>query len=344
MSGKVRPAVLLVLFPLALLIILLKLHHKPQYIRHFEALEYGEGRPFIEPASVKDGLAVYAVGHGEPVLLFPYPHAHTTEPMAQGHLAEILSGMERQVITFDVPGAYRSTKEPAGNMEEMIHSADEALDRLDIRAPVDVAGHSMGGLAALAFAIERPTRTRRLVLIGSMSGFPAIARWGLPGSAFRIYEPDYWRIILWGVRLSIGRGNLALHKRLQNLMERVSYHDKSFFEPRKIDADDHEQGVPIRMIWSRNMFKRLSYTDRLAMVQAPTLILVGRYDPEAPVACSQELRQGIEDARMVVFEQSGHFPFIEEPALFREQLDTFLNPIAEISAIIEQTNERETGS
>jgi proline iminopeptidase len=303
----------------------LGLHRKPRYIQNFEEEEYGRKHPFVEPASVVDGLAVYSVGSGEPVLLFPYPHGHTTEPMAQGPIARILAGMGRTIVTFDVPGAYRSTREPVGDADEMIRSADEALDRLGIQGPVDVVGHSMGGLAALAYAIERPERTRRLVLVTSLSGFPAAARWGFPGSAFHIYEPDYWRIILWGIRLNAGRGDLTLHKRLQNLMERASYHDKTFFVPVEIDADDYEKGVPIRTIWSRNMYTRLSYADRLGEVRAPTLILAGRYDPEAPLQSSEELLRGIPDASLVIFEKSGHFPFIEEASLFAQTVDAFLD-------------------
>jgi pimeloyl-ACP methyl ester carboxylesterase len=303
----------------------LGLHRKPQHIQNFEVEEYGREHAFVEPVSVLDGLAVYAVGSGEPVLLFPYPHGHTTEPMAQGPIAGILAGMGRTVVTFDVPGAYRSAREPVGDMDEMIRSADETLDRLAIQDPVDVVGHSMGGLAALAYAIERPERTRRLVLVTSLSGFPAAARWGFPGSAFHIYEPDYWRLILWGIRLNAGRGDFALHKRLQNLMERAAYYDKSFFTPVEMDEDDHDKGVPIRTIWSKNMYSRLSYADRLAETSASTLILAGRYDPEAPLPCSEELLQGIPDASLVVFEQSGHFPFIEEASLFAQTVDTFLN-------------------
>jgi proline iminopeptidase len=303
----------------------LGLHRKPQYIQNFEAEEYGSDSPFVEPVSVVDGLAVYTVGNGDPVLLFPYPHGHTTEPMAQSPVADILAGMGRTVVSFDVPGAYRSTREPVGDMDEMIRSADETLDRLGIQGPVDVVGHSMGGLAALAYAIERPERTQRLVLVTSLSGFPAAARWGFPGSAFRLYEPDYWRLILWGIRLNAGRGDLALHKRLQNLMEGASYHDRDFFTPVEIDAGDREKGVPIRTIWSKNMYSRLSYADRLAEVRAPTLILAGRHDPEAPLQCSEELLQGIPDASLVVFEQSGHFPFIEEASLFAQTVDAFLN-------------------
>jgi proline iminopeptidase len=183
----------------------------------------------------------------------------------------------------------------------------------------------MGGFAALAYAIERPERTRRLVLVTSLSGFPAAARWGFPGSAFRIYEIDYWRLILWGIRLNAGRGDLALHKRLQNLMERASYHDKTFFAPEEIDADDAEKGVPIRTMWSKNMYARLSYADRLKEVRAPTLILAGRHDPQAPLPCSEELLQGIAGASLAIFEESGHFPYIEEALHFTQTVDDFLN-------------------
>jgi len=272
-----------VLAVLLLIFFSLELHRRPRWIRNFEEEEYGRERPFLEPVAVVDGLAIYRVGVGEPVLLFPYPHGHTTEPMAQSAPADILVAMGRSVVSFDVPGAYRSTREPMGDVAEMIRSVDETLDRQGIVGPVDVIGHSMGGLAALAYAIERPERTRRLVLITSLSGFPAAASWGFPGSAFRVREPDFWRIVVWGMRLNGGRGNLALHKRLQNLMERATYHDKRFFTPVAIDPDDFDKGVPIRTIWTRNMYTRLSYADRLGEVSAPSLIIAGRHDPEAPL-------------------------------------------------------------
>lgn len=303
----------------------LGLHRKPDYIRNFEEEEYGRDQPFLEPTSVVDGLAVYTVGKGEPLLLFPYPHGHTVEPMAQSPLATLLTALGRQVITFDVPGAYRSTRPPTGDMAEMIRSADQTLDRLGIQGPVDVVGHSMGGFAALAYAIERPERTRRLILVTTVSGFPAAARCGFPGSAFRLTQADYWRIIIWGMRVNGGRANLALHKRLQNLMGGASYHDPAYFTPLDIDPDDHHKGVPVRMIWSKNMYRRLSYADRLGHVQAPALILAGRHDPQASLACSQELRDGIPDGKLVVFEKSGHAPFIEESTLFTGTVESFLD-------------------
>ncbi len=318
-------AALVTLGVFAILFFVLGFHRKPDFIRHFEAEEYAREQPFVEPASVTDGLAVYAVGGGEPVLLFPYPHGHTTEPMAQGPIADILVEMGRTVVTFDVPGAYRSTREPVGDIDEMLHSADETLNRLGIQGPVDVIGHSMGGLAALSYAVERPDRTRRLVLVTSLSGFPAAAKWGFPGSAFRFHEADFWRVIIWGMKLNAGKGDLALHKKLQNLMGRASYYDQTLFAPVKIDADDADKGVPIRTIWSKNMYSRLSYGDRLGEVQARTLIIAGRYDTEAPLQCSEELLQGISDASLVIFEHSGHSPFVEEASLFAQTVAAFLS-------------------
>lgn len=123
----------------------LGLYCKPRYLQGFEEEEYGRDHPFVAPDAVLDGLALYTVGSGEPLLLFLYPHGHTTEPMAQGPMAGILAGMGRTVVTFDAPGAFRSTREPVGDVAEMIRSADETLDRLGITGPVDVVGHSMGG-------------------------------------------------------------------------------------------------------------------------------------------------------------------------------------------------------
>lgn len=314
---------LLLLF--AIIFFTLAWYRPPTFIRHFEAEAYGRETPFVEPESVRDGLAVYAVGEGRPVLLFPYPHGHTTEPMAQSPIARLLVEAGRTVITFDVPGAYRSTREPDGTMAEMVRSADETLARLDLEGPIDVVGHSMGGLAALAYAVERPHRTLRLVLANSVSGFPAAARCGFPGSAFGVLEADFWRVIIWGMRINAGRADLAQHKRLLNLMTEVSYHDRSRFTPVPITDADGDLGVPIRMIWARNMYAGLSYADRLGDVTAPTLVLAGRHDPQAGLSCSQELSQGIADARLVVFEESGHFPFSEETARFREIIGAFLN-------------------
>jgi len=60
-------------------------------------------------------------------------------------------------------------------------------------------------------------------------------------------------------------------------------------------------------------------------VRSSTLILAGRYDPEAPLQYSEELLQGIPYAGLEVFKYSGYYPFMEESMLFKEIADNFLN-------------------
>jgi len=302
----------------------LGLFQRPNFISNFEDEEYGKEHPFVPPDVVKDGLAIYGVGEGEPILLFPYPHAHTVAPMAQGELAGIFVDLGFSVITFDVPGAYRSTRKPDGTMEEMLECADQALSSFNISKPIPVVGHSMGGLCAVAFAVERPEKTERLVLVGAVSGFPAAAKYGLPFSTYGPFDAEYWQIIIWGTRISNGRASLALHKKLQNIMEGTLYHDRSFFKPLVVEKDDYRKGVPIRMIWNKNMWRKLDYRDRLDDVKAATLVLVGRYDPEAPVDCAQELHEGISQSDLIIFENSGHMPFIEEADDFKKLVGDFL--------------------
>lgn len=116
-----------------------------------------------QPRMVHDGLAVYGIGSGEPILLMPGPHRFE-RPGLPGTDA-LINGLVqagRLVLTFDPPGSGRSRRPARLSMGEMKDCADEALDALGITDPIDAIGHSMGGLALLAYALDRPHRVRRL--------------------------------------------------------------------------------------------------------------------------------------------------------------------------------------
>ncbi len=57
-------------------------------------------------------------------------------------------------------------------------------------------------------------------------------------------------------------------------------------------------------------------TPLLGEIRAPTLVLVGHDDVICPPSQAAILQAGIPNAELVVFEGSGHFPFIEEPDRF----------------------------
>ena len=101
-----------------------------------------------------NGLAIYEIGQGEPLLFMPYPHASATAATADTKLAAILAGLPRQVLTFDPPGAYRSTRPSRADLPEILDCALETLNAGPISEPVDVIGHSMSSLCALALELN----------------------------------------------------------------------------------------------------------------------------------------------------------------------------------------------
>jgi pimeloyl-ACP methyl ester carboxylesterase len=62
----------------------------------------------------------------------------------------------------------------------------------------------------------------------------------------------------------------------------------------------------------------------LGQVKANVLIMAGRKDWICPIALSERLHDDIINSRLVVFEQSGHFPWMEERDKFRRELTQFL--------------------
>src|SRR5262245_26911650 len=62
---------------------------------------------------------------------------------------------------------------------------------------------------------------------------------------------------------------------------------------------------------------------QLAAVKAPTLVIHGDSDP-IPMASAREWAASLPDGRLLVIEQSGHFPFVERPDAFFPSATAFL--------------------
>jgi proline iminopeptidase len=212
------------------------------------------------------------------------------------------------------------------SMAEILACAEETLRTLAVQEPLELVGHSMGGLCAIAFALTHPERVKRLVLIGTLSGGSAIQRGkGMPWGNW-LTGLDRWRFVYWGFRLGWGiAGNLTIHKRLAQLLAEASYVNKALAPRIEIAPGDQHRPAPVRDGWPRTVFmSRLDYQARLGEIRVPTWVGVGRYDPQTPVLCSEELARGIPGACLTVFERSGHYPFIEEREQFRSVLGEFL--------------------
>jgi len=205
----------------------------------------------------------------------------------------------------------------------MLACAAESLDHLGVEGPVDTVGHSMGAFCALAFALDNPDRLHRLALVGAPPGFPAIMRWGIPHNWRWWRDREWWQVTWLGTRVMLGLDNMVVHKRLSNLVEKASYVNKALAPHWRIEPGDGHRPAPPRIAWQRNV-RRYDLADRLNGLELPVLLLFGRYDPQTPLQMAKYLLQRLPDASLVVFEHSGHSPFVEEPDVFESALSGFL--------------------
>jgi pimeloyl-ACP methyl ester carboxylesterase len=281
----------------------------------------------VTPSAIVDGLAVYSIGEGPPLLLMPNPQGMVGESTSTGSLARLLVETGHHVITFDPPGAFASSAlVPRLGLDEMVECADRAVEAAGVVPPLPVVGHSQGALAAIALSIDRPHLPSCLILVGAVEGGAAATRraGGLP-FGWSWLEPDFWRFVWLGARLSLGRGSLADQKRLRRIFLRRSYVDKANVPSLAIDALDGKTPAPPRAGWQRSI-RGVDLRPRLPEIKVPTLVCVGRHDPQTPVRGNEEIARSVGNGRLEIFERSGHYPFEEEPARFRQVMEQFLSP------------------
>ena len=69
--------------------------------------------------------------------------------------------------------------------------------------------------------------------------------------------------------------------------------------------------------------KSVEYVDRLHTIKVPTLINCGDNDECAP-SLSEEMHEKIPGSKLVIFPQSGHMTFVDQPGMFMKSIEEFL--------------------
>jgi pimeloyl-ACP methyl ester carboxylesterase len=112
-------------------------------------------------------LHVRRTGTGPPVVLW---HSLFVDSRSWGPLVDMLAG-DRTVYTIDGPSHGKSEAVPRDfTFEELVVSAEQALDRLGLTGPVDWVGNAWGGHIGIRLATA--DRLRTLTTIGTpVQGF-----------------------------------------------------------------------------------------------------------------------------------------------------------------------------
>jgi pimeloyl-ACP methyl ester carboxylesterase len=196
--------------------------------------------------------------------------------------------------------------------------------------PVVVVGHSMGAMATLAAAEQRPdlfgSRIAAVVLIGVASGDLV---GGAVGSVAELVRPRLGTIASAARRVDLlRRAVLASPIDVGAVVARLTQ-----FGP---DAPPHLVDQVVRLaaaarseVWTDGLAELLDADLRHAVprMRVPVLVVVGEHDRVTPPAAAVELVGELPDARLVVLGGAGHLPMLERPNELAAEIGAFVQEV-----------------
>ena len=253
--------------------------------------------------------------------------------VASGYLQRAFSSLAKhlRLVFIDTRGSGLSGR-PADPMR--MGSVDMANDLEALRAhlglsEMSILGHSNSGAIALAYAARYPDRVSKLVLIDSqVLGLSATADTQRILQK-RAADPRFKEATRIVSTFFAGQMNpAASDNSLEAFIGQVLPLYLHSPEKSLLLAQEQLSG-PISSYAFVSQFAAdaafpIDQTKSLGAINAKALILVGRHDYICPVALSERLHEGIPESRLVIFEASGHLPWLEEPNAFFAELERFL--------------------
>jgi pimeloyl-ACP methyl ester carboxylesterase len=222
-------------------------------------------------------------GQGEPVLLL---HGWGGTRDSLRPLTHCLS-RSFQVIAPDLPGFGDSTLPPTTwGDHDYAQCLAAFLTAIDCEH-AHIVGHSFGGRVAICLATDCPSLVDRLVLIAS-SG---------------IRMPRSWQ---YDVRV---RSMKIARQALQRIPAPGARERALAWLYRSMGSSDYRDAGAMRSILVRAVNEDLRLV--LPSVRAPSLLIWGEQDSDAPVAHAEIMAQAIPGARLEILPGAGHFVYMD---------------------------------
>jgi pimeloyl-ACP methyl ester carboxylesterase len=184
-----------------------------------------------------------------------------------------------------------------------------------------LVGLSMGGEAALGFALRSPERVEKLVLVASY-GLGSNGPWGRLGYIL-VRAPllnDLTYALLRRSRTMIRWSLYGLvYDRQKVTEEMVEETSRLLNDPRAGQAWSSFQKNEVG--WGG---LTTDFSDRLSTLTMPTLLVHGRHDRAVPLAWARRAQERIPDCELRVFSECGHLPPREHSEEFAGVVGQFL--------------------
>ena len=244
-----------------------------------------------------------------------------------------------RVIYFDNLGRGRSDRLADARKYTVERDADdvEALRAALKLDTITVLGHSYGGMPALAYALKYPRHIDHLILSDTILGARGFQQ-NIDNcnreAATRF--PEIWQKLTAMRAQGIKTGTAAYEDLYGSATDDLYWYNpdnaaKMYHSGDK--ADGLNFAVYLAMIgddpeWTvGGTMKGYDPRPQMKTLTVPTLICVGRFDRVALPEIAQEIKAALppQSSRLVVFERSGHRPWVEETDRYFETVSAFLD-------------------
>jgi len=197
---------------------------------------------------------------------------------------------------------------PLTTMADMARDVAAVMDDLKIESTA-ICGLSMGGYVAFEFAHLFPARVKALVLAGTRA--PADNEQERQGRLQQVEQ-----------MLTNGMTGIA-EASLPKLLAARTHAEKPDVVARVREMI--VRASPFAAAAAQlGMAARRDYSEDLANIKAPTLVVVGRDDAIRPVHDAEFMHKGIRNSRLEIIEDAAHMTNMEQPEVFNRMLTEFL--------------------
>lgn len=207
---------------------------------------------------------------------------------------------------FDLPG-YGT----APLIDDFDAAADDIASRL--QPGITLCGWSLGAQLALAVAARAPEKVGKLVLVAGTASFVQRQGWphGMPPEMLAEFTAG------------IAADTEAMLPRFVGGFNRGDARAKAVTLALLQLADPRPSGAVLAtgLKWLRDVDLRQA----ASQVKAPTLLLNGSADPLMPLPAAEALAALIPGARLEVFTDCAHAPFLSTPENFIARVAAFVN-------------------
>jgi proline iminopeptidase len=284
-----------------------------------------------------NGVMIYyeEFGSGEPLMI-----VHGGPGASHDYFLPHLLPLARhyRLIFIDERGSGKSERledVKQYTVENMVEDVEAVRTALGL-GKINLLGHSYGGVLAEAYALKYQENLSHLILCSTFSStsmmnevFVKMKENMTPELRERINKMESEG--LYGHGLPYEQNRYTDEYKIAAWGEGYfPYLYRKNPDPDYDPASDKFSWALYREMWGSDgefiidgNLKSVEYTDKLHTIKVPTLITCGDNDECAP-SLSKLMHEKIQGSELVIFPQSGHLTFVDQPGMFMKSIEDFL--------------------